>query len=80
MIDNDQSTIIEVPEVFKSIPTHSPTAQPTTESRGNSHLNFDTFDGHIMVDFIEPNFQDIIFTLRTVSLITQKQFWGHIKN
>jgi hypothetical protein len=24
MIDNDQSTIIEAPEVYKSIPTHSP--------------------------------------------------------
>ena len=31
MIDNDQSTIIEAPEVYKSIPTHSPTAKPTTE-------------------------------------------------
>jgi hypothetical protein len=82
MIDNDQSTIIEAPEVHKFIPTHSPTAKPTTESRGNSHLNFDTFDGHVRVNFIEiePNFQDIIFTLSTVSLITQKQFWGHLKN
>jgi hypothetical protein len=74
MIDNDQSTIIEAPEVYKSIPTHSHTVKPTTESRGNSHLNFDTFDGHVMVNFIEPNFQDFIFTLRTVSLITQKPF------
>ena len=24
MVDNDQSTIIEAPEVYKSIPTHSP--------------------------------------------------------
>jgi hypothetical protein len=70
MIDNDQSTIIEVPEVYKSIPTHSPTAKPTTESRGNSHLNFDTFDGHVMVNFIEPNFHDIIFTLRSLSFKT----------
>jgi hypothetical protein len=31
MIDNDQRTIIEAPEVYKSIPTHSPTAQPTTD-------------------------------------------------
>ena len=31
MIDNDQSAIIEAPEVYKSIPTHSPTATPTTE-------------------------------------------------
>ena len=30
MIDNDQSTIIQAPEVYKSIPTHSPTAKPTT--------------------------------------------------
>jgi hypothetical protein len=31
MIDSDQSTIIEAPEVYKSIPTHSPTYLPTTE-------------------------------------------------
>jgi hypothetical protein len=80
MIDNDKSTVIEAPEVYKSIPTHSPTAKPTTESRENSHLNFDTFDGQVMVNFFEPNFHDIIFTLRTVSLIAQKQFWGHLKN
>ena len=36
------------------------------------NVDFDTFDGHVMVNFIEPNFQDIIFTLCTVSLITQK--------
>jgi hypothetical protein len=42
--------------------------------------NIDTFDGHIMVNFIPPNIQDIIFTLSTVSLITQKQFWDHLKN
>jgi hypothetical protein len=36
------------------------------------NVDFDTFDGHVMVNFIEPNFQDIIFTLSTVSLITQK--------
>jgi hypothetical protein len=77
MIDNDQSTIIEAPEVYIS---PSPLTLPlqnqrqTTESRGNSHLDFDTFDGHVMVNFIEPNFQDIIFTLSTVSLITQKPF------
>ena len=28
--------------------------------------------GHVVVNFIEPNFQDIIFILSTVSLITQK--------
>jgi hypothetical protein len=74
MIVNDQSTIIEAPEVYKFIPTHSHTATPTTESRRTSHLNFYTFNGHVMANFIEPNFQDIIFTLRTVSLITQKPF------
>jgi hypothetical protein len=68
MIDNDQSTIIEAPEVYKSTPTHSPSR------------NFDTFDGHVMVNFIEPTFQNIIFTLSTVSLITQKQFLDHLKN
>ena len=36
------------------------------------NVDFDTFDGHVMVNFIEPNFQDIIFTLCTVSLITHK--------
>ena len=29
MIDNDQSTIIEAPEVYKSIPTHFPSTKPT---------------------------------------------------
>jgi hypothetical protein len=32
MIDNDQSTIIEAPEVYKSIPIHSPIAKPTISS------------------------------------------------
>jgi len=32
-----------------------------------------------MVNFNEQNFQDIIFTLSTVSLITQKQFLDHLK-
>ena len=40
--------------------------------RQKKNVDFDTFDGHVMVNFIEPNFQDIIFTLSTVSLITQK--------
>jgi hypothetical protein len=133
MIDKDQSTIIEAPEVYKSITTHSPTATPTTECTREKNVDFDTFDGHVMVyyikpnlqefifgpmsrfdhsetilgpfkklpswgwtpyqslylrknvgfdtfdahvmvNYIEPNFQDIIFTLSTVSLITQKQF------
>jgi len=81
--DNDQSTTIQAPEVYKSIPTQCPSLlTKKTESREKSHLIFDTFDGHVMVNFVEPNFQfqDIIFTLSTVSLITQKQFWDHLKN
>jgi hypothetical protein len=73
MIDNDQSTIIEAPEVYKSTTTHFPTTKPTTECT-REKCRFWPFDGHVMVNFIEPNFQDIIFTLSTVSLITQKQF------
>jgi hypothetical protein len=78
MVDNDQSTIIEAPEVYKSIPTDSPSKKPTTK-RTWKKVDFDTFDGHVMVNFIEPNFQDIIFTLSTVSLITQKCFLDHLK-
>jgi hypothetical protein len=57
MIDNDQSTIIEAPEVYKSIPIHSPTAKPTTECECtyDKNVNFDFFDGHVMVNYIEPN-------------------------
>ena len=29
MIDNDQSTIIEAPEVYKSTTTHIPSMKPT---------------------------------------------------
>ena len=75
MIDNDQSTIIEAPEVYKSTTTHFP-----SRNQRQKNVGFDTFDGHVMVNFIEPNFQDIIFTLSTVSLITQKQFLDHLKN
>ena len=80
MVDNDQSAIIEAPEVYKfieapevykSIPTHSP-SKNQRQNVPNKNVDFDTFDGHVMVNFIEPNFQDIIFTLSTVSLITQK--------
>jgi hypothetical protein len=63
MIDNDQSTIIEAPEVYKSIPTHSPTAKPTTKTEftWDKNVDFDTFDGHVMVNYIEPNLQEFIF-------------------
>jgi len=80
MIDNDQSTIIEAPEAYKSIPTHSPTAKPTTECTWDKNVNFDTFDGHVMVNYIEPNLQEFIFGPIRVGLITQKQFWDHLKN
>ena len=43
-------------------------------------INFDTFDGHVMINYIEPNLQEIIFGPIRVGLITQKQFWGHLKN
>jgi hypothetical protein len=78
MIDNDQSTIIEAPEVYKSIPTHSPTAKPTTE--WDKNVDFDTFDGHVLVNYIEPNLQKITFRPIRVGLITQKQFWDQLKN
>jgi hypothetical protein len=63
MVDNDQSTIIEAPEVYKSIPTHSPSKNQRQNVPEKKILTLDTFDGHVMVNFIEPNFQDIIFTL-----------------
>ena len=44
------------------------------------NVNFDTFDGHVMVNYIEPNLQEIIFGPIRVGLITQKQFWDHLKN
>jgi hypothetical protein len=82
MIDNDQRIIIEAPEVYKSIPTHSPTAKPTTttECTREKNVNFVTFDGHGVVNYIEPNLQEIIFGPIRVGLITQKQFWDHLKN
>jgi len=78
MVDNDQSTIIEAPEVYKSIPT-TPRVKTNDKMYLRKNVDFDTFDGHVMVNFIESNFQDIIFTLSTVSLITQKQFLDHLK-
>jgi len=44
------------------------------------NVNFDTFDGHFMVNYIEPNLQEIIYGPIRVGLITQKQFWDHLKN
>jgi hypothetical protein len=81
MIDTDQNTIIEAPEVYKSIPTTLPlhTAKPTTECTWDKNVNFDTFDGHVMVNYIEPNLQEIIFGSIRVGLITQKQCWDRLK-
>ena len=79
MIDNDQSTIIEAPEVYKSIPTHSP-SKNQRQNVPEKNVNFDTFDVHVMVNYIEPNLQEIIFGPIRVGLITQKQFLDHLKN
>ena len=54
MIDNDQSTIIEAPEVYKSIPTHFPSKNQQQNVQGKN-IDFDTFDGHVMVNYIELN-------------------------
>jgi len=47
MIDNDQSTIIEAPEVYKSIPTHF----PSKNQRQKKNVDFDTFDVHVMTTY-----------------------------
>ncbi len=38
MIDNDQSTIIEAPEVYKSIPTHFPSKNQRQNVPGEKML------------------------------------------
>ena len=58
----------------------SPLTPRVRNQRQKINVDFDTFDGHVMVNFIEPNFQNIIFTLSTVSFITQKQFSDNLKN
>ena len=50
MIDNDQSTIIETPEVYKSTPTHSPSKNQRQNVPGKN-VDFDTFDVHVMVNY-----------------------------
>jgi len=42
-------------------------------------FNFDTFDVHVMVNYIETNLQEIIFGPIRVGLITQKLFLDHLK-
>jgi hypothetical protein len=56
------------------------TATPTTECTREKNVDFDTFDGRVMVNYIEPNLQEFIFGPIRVGLITQKQFWDHLKN
>jgi hypothetical protein len=34
---------------------------------------------YVMVNYIEPNLQEFIFRPIRVGLITQKQFWDHLK-
>jgi len=67
MIDNDQSTIIEAPE------------KTNNKMYQGKNVDFDTFDVHVMVNYIEPNLQEIIFGPIRVGLITQKQSWDHLK-
>ena len=43
------------------------------------NVDFDTFDVHVMVNYIEPHLQEIIFRPTRVGLITQKQFWDLLK-
>ena len=43
------------------------------------NVDFDTFDVHVMVNYIEPNLQEIIFGPIRVGLIAQKQFWELLK-
>jgi hypothetical protein len=50
------------------------------KSYREKNVDFDTFDGHVMVNYIDPNLQEIIFGPIRVGLITQKQFWDHFKN
>jgi hypothetical protein len=52
----------------------------TPECTREKNVDFDTFDGHVMVNYIEPNLQEFIFGPIRVGLITQKQFWDHLKN
>ena len=63
---------------YKSIPTHFP-SKIQRQNVPEKNVDFDTFDGHVMVIYIEPNLQEIIFGPIRVGLITQKQFWDHLK-
>ena len=64
---------------LKGHTTHLPTKNPTVEHPGQKHDDFGGSIGTDVVNFIEPNFIQFIFTPIRVGLITQKQFWGHLK-
>ena len=51
----------------------------TTECTRKKNVDFDTFDVHVMVNYIEPNLQEIIFGPIREGLITQKQILGPLK-
>jgi bisphosphoglycerate-independent phosphoglycerate mutase (AlkP superfamily) len=68
MVDNHQNIIIDSPKV----PYYSLTSCKSCYEITEKNVDFDTFDSHVMVNFIEPNLKEIIFTPSRVGLITQK--------
>ena len=78
MIDNDQSTIIEAPEVYKSTTTHFPSKiqrQNVPEKKcWLWHLRWTCYG-----QFYWTKLSGYHITLCTVSLITQKWFSDHLK-
>jgi hypothetical protein len=64
--------MIKVP-LLRQVHPHSLSHLLTNDRMCQKNVDFDTFDGHVMVNFIETNFQDIIFGPIRVGLITQKQ-------
>jgi hypothetical protein len=78
MIDNDQSTIIEAPEVYKSIPTHPPSKNQRQNVPGKKcrlwHLWWTCY-GQFHWTKLAGNLGPI-----RVGLITQIQFWDLLKN
>ena len=60
MIDNDQSTIIEAPGYISTSPL-TPRVKTNDRMYQEKNVDFDTFDVHVMVNYIEPNLQEILF-------------------
>ena len=77
MIDNDQSTIIEAPEVYKSIPTHSPSKNQRQSVPGKistlTPLMYMLWS-IILNQTYRKSYSDL---LDYIGLITQKQFLDH---